>query len=177
MAKEHQTATGAIWYEKVDTRQLRLRVAEDFWHHCSWTKTATKAVECVAMPAANGQIQLYDGTTRDSSYQALTASLHELPAMLQEDPAIVDFARIHAAGRVIKITHEPAYNRCSIALSADLVSAGFGPDRGERAVVFALGEIVEIWSLVQWQNWLKEMAPKLQNLQRSVLDALKERSD
>src|ERR1035437_4877961 len=176
MPRDHQTATGAVWYEKVDTKQMRLRVAEDFWFYCSWTKGASKTVDCVALPAANGQLQLFPSTARDYFYETLGSSMRSSAASLSEDPLIVDFSRFYAVGRSIKITHEPEYSRCSIALSADLVAVGFGPSRGEDAVVFALGEIVEIWSLVQWRKLLREIAPKLNDLQQKVIESIKERS-
>jgi hypothetical protein len=173
-----QNAIGSIWYGKVDPKQMRLRVAEEFWSTVRWTKHfADKTIECLALPGAEGQLRIRPVTVTSSAQRVVTNSLQSIPATFDEHPAIVALARYHAVGRPVKITREPPYKRCTITMSADLASAGFGPDRGEKAAVFTLEDIVEIWSVGELQKRLKETANGLIDFERAAIDAIRERGD
>jgi hypothetical protein len=43
-----------------------------------------------------------------------------------------------------------------ITMPAEAIKLGLAPSKGEQAVVFRLDELIEIWSLDQWNSYQKE---------------------
>ncbi len=145
-----------IWTVRVSD-QNRIRVPlDEFKATVPWLASTTGPVECAATPGVAGGIQLIPM----ASYEAASAPFIEalggtVPSLDEAQLKWVDAARLLATSWSVSIQIER--NRISITLPEPARRASQLPLAGDAVVVFAFGEIVELWDAVKWHHHVRAL--------------------
>jgi hypothetical protein len=67
-------------------------------------------------------------------------------------------------------------NRFTFTLPEGARKLDIAPARGEKAVVFIAGEILEVWHAGKWVEHIRRLIATLDDLEESALESLDERS-
>ena len=85
---------------------------------------------------------------------------------------IVEYARYAASTWPVSISWEAKARRYTFTLPEGARMLRLAPSRGERAVVFAVGEILEVWPADEWVAYIRTLARDLDEVRESAIEQL-----
>lgn len=165
-----------IWVRKVDP-QNRIRLSADLSEIVSWTPAKPgSSLECVAFPGAYGQMQLAAREPEASFRRQLSVSLSERSALSDEATTEwAKFARFAAALWNVTIVFDSQPARVAITLPKESRDLALAPNAGETAVVFGMGEILEVWNGPAWEAFTQKVASEVALFRSRAEEALSRR--
>lgn len=87
----------------------------------------------------------------------------------------MDLARFLATAWSIPVFVEK--NRYTMTLPDPARRLGVLPNAGDKAVVFATGEVLEVWPATDWVEYVRELSGNLAAIADAGMDSLRLRSD
>ncbi len=89
--------------------------------------------------------------------------------------ATLDYARHAAASWQVTMLSERS--RWSFDLPKEARDLGLVPDSGGKAIVFVVGEILEVWTVPDWLTYIRRVGTDIGQLERSILEEFESSED
>jgi len=169
-------ASFKVWTKTVET-QGRFRIGAEIATVVRWLKATNDFhLECLAILGHLGQLQIVTHPPVPDLAKELQTRLAEAHATTDEVAVPwVDFARFAGTAWKVSCTFDVKEKRFTIVLPSDTRKLGITPAAGEHAVVFAIGEIVEIWKAENWVQHIRKIRSTLPTIVENSWDALQDR--
>lgn len=155
---------------KVNPEQPRIRLPKTLSSAVPWLSALDKDVPSLATVGAKGGIMI----SPNSALSARTRIAKELSVKQLNRRAIgselLDYVRHCAAGWPLTISVEAS--RHTLHLPDEARKLGLVPGSGERAIVFAAGEILEVWVPSEFLTYLRGVSGSIGRLEEVVLQEL-----
>ena len=160
------------WTVKVE-EQNRVRVPNEILQFITWLDS-NGGIECVALPGSSGGIQLTPWATYREGASPFIQALTGTPSSASESSEKwIDAVRYLATFWRISISIEAS--RISFTLPEALRRAEQLPAAGGSVVVFASGEILEIWPAHEWFDHVRKTATSKVAAIAAALEDLEQR--
>jgi len=164
---------GPLWHAqvlKVEDDRPRLRLPKQLAIAVSWLASSNEDLSCLATVGVRGGIQVYPRTALSDRSNLLTRlSLKQLRRTAAGSD-LLDYARYSSTSWHLTIAVESS--RYALYLPEEARKLRLVPTNGERAVVFAAGEILEVWTTADWIGHLRRVGAKIDYLEQTVLREL-----
>ena len=153
---------------KVEDERARLRLPKQLATAVSWLRSSREDIPCLAMVGVSGGMVIWP--------LALLAARTRLTADLSAKQfsrnaagsKLLDYARYAATSWPLTISSNYAFY-----LPDEARKLGLVPNSGERAVVFAAGDILEVWTAPDWVAHLRRVGNQIGRLEESILQELR----
>jgi DNA-binding transcriptional regulator/RsmH inhibitor MraZ len=147
------------WTVQVDDQQ-RVRVPAELKEKVAWLRDlVATSVDCVALPGPDGGIQLQQKEAFESeAAEFLTAIGARTPTGNDAGADWASLARLFATARVVDLQLEKSQIR--FKLPEAIRAARQLPEAGGSVVVFAFGNILEVWDAARFYESLQIVAKR-----------------
>jgi hypothetical protein len=145
-----------VWVTTMAPNKLVLRLPAKAKNVISWlaTERSIQEVQCAVLVGKHGQLIVKPLTALSAGFDEVQNRLEETPAELGDERSDwFEIARLAAAARPSRIMVEQG-GRASLYLPRALCIGTLGPSMGEKAVIVAIGAVLEVWTLAAWSKWL-----------------------
>ena len=160
------------WVLTVDESN-RIRPPRDLSTVVPWIDLARPRIDCVAYLGSLGGVQIEPFTAYEREAQQLTDAIGTIPPTAADSrQKWTETARHLATAWRLSLNVE--VNRISIVLPEPLRRTQELPQSGGAVVMFGLGEIVEIWDSVKWNDFVRSVTKKGEAIGEAI-EALRER--
>ena len=156
---------------KVDER-ARLRLPRQLATAVSWLASSHEDVSCLAMVGLKGGIVLCPLALLAARLELMTGLSSDQFRRTAAGSEILDYARYAATSWPVTISFEAKSSRYAFYLPEGARKLGLVPNNGERAVVFAAGEILEVWTAPDWIAYLRRVGGNIGRLEQAILQEL-----
>jgi DNA-binding transcriptional regulator/RsmH inhibitor MraZ len=162
-----------IWSAEVDDRN-RIRVPSKIKNLVPWlNKMDTGGLECLATPGARGGLQIEPIESNKALMDRFRIALKDKTAVASDSAKKwVDAARLLATSWRVTLNVEPSQLRMTVPEPIRRAQLLPGPDG--RVVVFAMGEILEVWDEPKWYEHVGRIAPSKTSLISKAIEDLEE---
>jgi len=157
---DRQIATDPFrtWVVTVD-QYNRIRLPLDVGDIVSWVNAKPGKIECIGTPGPWGGVQLVPRAEHEQDGRRLAKAIRGAPPSAAESSEKwVDVARFLATAWLIPVNVEAS--RISITLPEPPRRAQQLPQAGGTGLVFAFGEILEIWDAIKWHDHVRTTAKR-----------------
>lgn len=159
------------WVLTVD-KQHRLRLREEVASVVPWLPTDAGTIECLAMVGPAGGLVVSPADLPKEHAEVIIQLRSRQIGRQQVGSRIVEYARYAAATWPVPISWEAKARRYTLTLPEGARKLKLAPNRGERAVVFAAGEVLEVWRADEWVAYIRTLARDLDEVRDSAIDQL-----
>jgi hypothetical protein len=163
------------WPKLIDA-QFRIRIGMEIAPLVSWLPTSEGVqVTCFGFPGALGQLQLAKERP-DRSFTEEFASIlaKSLPRSEEAASRWIQFARLASAVWEMSCNFETVARRFTLVLPRAARELGILPESGP-VVVFALGDILEVWRTDLWLNTVRASREDVETVLARTEEGLKDR--
>jgi hypothetical protein len=161
------------WVVTVDVKN-RVRLPLDVTTVVPWLNPKAVQIECVGMPGPSGGMQITPLTDHQQDVLPFAEAIAGAPPNASESPQRwVDVARLLATAWLVPINIE--VGRISITLPEPPRTAQQVPQSGEAVLVFAFGNILEIWDALKWHDHIRATAKRKEAAISEALEDLGQR--
>lgn len=168
-------APGAFIVVTVD-QQCRIRLSKEIGLVVPWLKEASGALACRVSVGAAGGAQIATEDCWKSQFRAVAGRLKGKPARGPDAGAPwMNYVRFLASTWPLAIRAEES--RFSITLPEEPRKLALLPGANERAVVFAIGAVLELWKADEWLQRARSVAGNLEVQYEQAVEALGERAE
>ena len=163
-----------VWVRKVEGSH-RIRIPGELALVVNWIPTGGGSVDCVARVAAAGGLQILAKQWFDERFETLNRHLAMTPPLPEEAGAAwLPFVRSMATHWPCRLGSEAG--RYTLTLPEEARLLGVAPAAEEAAVVFGLGDLLEIWRRDDWVAHVRGAARDEQTAFEQSLNAIVERT-
>ena len=159
-----------IWTLRVEQRH-RIRLPVEINEIVPWLKDAKEPVESVAVPGPVGGVQVKPLAAYQSVVRRLNDAVAASPPSIDEaSDDWVDVGRLLATAWPVSFSLERT-PRFTMTIPEDARRATLLPGAGGTVVVFAFGEVVEIWDAGKWYEHVRVIAKsRVERLDQAIED-------
>ena len=159
-----------IWIVRI-VEQHRIRLPlEEIRVAVSWLNSEGSSTDCVAIPGPAGGIQIQPFATHELLVDQFAGAVGNASVKASDsDQNWVNMARLLATSWRISLSVET--NRISLTLPEPIRRARQLPEVNGEVVVFAFGEILEIWDAAKWWDHVRAVGKtKLSAFSQAIED-------
>lgn len=161
------------WVVTVD-QYNRVRLPRDVGSIVSWINVKPGKIDCIGTPGPWGGVQLVPRTEHEKDVRRFVKAIGgALPRASESSSSWVDLARFLATAWLIPVNIEAS--RISVTLPEPARRARQLPKAGGTGLVFAFGEILEIWDAIRWHDHVRTTAKRKVAAVSEALDDLGQR--
>ena len=147
----------------------RIRPPREISAVVAWIDLAQPRIDCVASLGPMGGVQVEPFSSYEREARQFAAAIGTVrPSAVESRRKWTNAARVLATAWRISLNVEE--NRIGIILPEPLRRAQELPDSGGTVVMFGLGEILEIWDVAKWNDFVRSVKKK----GRAFAEALEE---
>jgi hypothetical protein len=169
------TASAALtWVVRV-TDESRVRFSLQAAAAVAWLAQEAGRTQCMATAGARGGLALSPVRAIPGHEDIVNALLRRPLTVQQASSALADYARFTAATWPVTVSRERS--RFSLTLPEEARKLRLAPSPAEFAVVFASGEILEIWPASDWVVHIREAARSLARLRERAREQVADEAD
>ncbi len=176
LSSARDLSPGLAVVTKVDA-QSRIRLPTPIGLIVPWlTHGSGGLIECRLTVGAAGGAQVATAEFWNRRFRAVSTRAKSRKAGALDGGAVwVRYSRFLASSWPLTIRAEKS--RFSFTLPEDPRKLGLVPEANERAVVFGLGGLLEIWKADEWLKHVRSVAPEIEALHHRALEELAERAE
>jgi len=139
--------------------QHRLRIPNEFARLLAWLPEREEKIVAVGLIGPIGGMQIVPMESNLAKTRGrFQSKLNIVPAKIEETvSALVDATRYLATAWHVSFSYDPARSRYTLVLPEEARLLGIVPKEGEGAVIFATGEILEIWPATAWVGHVRKI--------------------
>jgi len=161
------------WVVKV-VEKNRIRPPKELADVISWLNTETgNSIDCLARLGPFGGLQIFplnENTEKVPNKIAKSLDIFS-PRAEEASQNRIKFAHYLSFTWRVKLTYQPREKRFELVLPEEPRKLQYVPEQNEYAIVFASGEIFEIW---HQRDWVKHVREVIENQQVILPEALEE---
>ena len=148
----------------------RIRLPREVGLLVTWLRAAVEPIECVCALGPAGGVVIVPATLVASSRRSLDSLISDRVSVPWEvSGPRFELARYFA--HTWDLSVQVDQSRFTLTVPEDVRKLGRAPSGGELAVVFAIGDILEIWRADAWCDHIRQVANSFNELRGSALDA------
>lgn len=183
MAKRGHTAAASSLTTVVAAQRValdkadRVRIPTEVIEALSWLPLSKKgdgSIPCIAVRGPEGGIQIdrADGELSQRRIELLAKLRERKPSALESGLKAVALARLYGDAWEISLQADSSHHR--FVVPAELLDSGILGKDPKEVVVFAAGEILEIWGCAEWDAHLGRTASDAAELHRAAARELRQ---